>query len=228
MNHLGERLTALVDGELSHTERDRAFAHLAVCGDCRADAVALRRLKRRVHGLSEPSPPPDLMSALFSLSEPGEPLPPRPPRTLPQAGGFGSTADAFSADGIPGQSLPPAAAAAAFLGLTGERPLGERAPLGSRGFGGDDFAPSGGRRLSPRALVLGAVSIAALAMGTAFFVGGNNDDTGPVVTPQEHGFAVEHTLTTGDLVVTHTAVNHSNPAVPSGAAEPATRRHPAP
>lgn len=46
MSHLGERLTALVDGELGHDERDRALAHLAACDLCRAEADALRALKQ--------------------------------------------------------------------------------------------------------------------------------------------------------------------------------------
>ena len=53
MSHLGDRLSALVDGELSHDERDRLHAHLAACKDCRAEAAALRALKRRVGALGD-------------------------------------------------------------------------------------------------------------------------------------------------------------------------------
>jgi len=44
MSHLGQRLSALIDGELGHVERDRVLVHLVRCEPCRADAVALRTL----------------------------------------------------------------------------------------------------------------------------------------------------------------------------------------
>jgi anti-sigma factor RsiW len=53
MSHLGRRLSALVDGELGDAERDQAHSHLVSCEECRAEAAALRALKRRVHGLGE-------------------------------------------------------------------------------------------------------------------------------------------------------------------------------
>ena len=34
MTHLGDRIAALADGELGHTERDRALAHVAGCPSC--------------------------------------------------------------------------------------------------------------------------------------------------------------------------------------------------
>ena len=51
--HLGERLSALIDGELSDTQRERVLAHLAGCEDCRREAAALRLLKRRMHTLGD-------------------------------------------------------------------------------------------------------------------------------------------------------------------------------
>ena len=38
MSHLGERLSALIDGELDGAELDRAHAHLAGCEPCRTAA----------------------------------------------------------------------------------------------------------------------------------------------------------------------------------------------
>jgi len=52
VSHLGEELSALVDGELTGTELDRANAHLAACERCRAEAAALRDLKRQLRGLA--------------------------------------------------------------------------------------------------------------------------------------------------------------------------------
>ena len=48
MSHLGDRLSALVDGELDGAERDRAYAHLAGCEQCRNEAAELRALKRKL------------------------------------------------------------------------------------------------------------------------------------------------------------------------------------
>jgi anti-sigma factor RsiW len=54
--HLGERLSALIDGELSHAQRERVLAHLARCESCRQEAGMLRLLKRRMHALSDSDP----------------------------------------------------------------------------------------------------------------------------------------------------------------------------
>ena len=51
MTHLGQRLSALIDGELDSEDRDRVLVHLAKCEPCRAEAVALRTLKRRMNAL---------------------------------------------------------------------------------------------------------------------------------------------------------------------------------
>jgi anti-sigma factor RsiW len=51
VSHLGDNLSALVDGELSGADADRANAHLASCGRCRGEAAALRLLKRELHAL---------------------------------------------------------------------------------------------------------------------------------------------------------------------------------
>ena len=57
MSHLGDRLSALVDGELGGAELDRAHAHLAGCEPCRAEAAMTRRL--------------------IAMTGPGGPVPPR-------------------------------------------------------------------------------------------------------------------------------------------------------
>ncbi|MGH3163007.1 MAG: anti-sigma factor family protein, partial [Streptosporangiaceae bacterium] len=56
MSHLGDRLSALVDGELGGAERDRAHAHLAACEQCRAEAAELRALKQKLRGLMDGAP----------------------------------------------------------------------------------------------------------------------------------------------------------------------------
>nr|BBJ50973.1 hypothetical protein SAVMC3_36020 [Streptomyces avermitilis] len=55
--HLGDRLSALVDGELGHESRERVLAHLATCAKCKAEADAQRRLKNVFAEVAPPPPP---------------------------------------------------------------------------------------------------------------------------------------------------------------------------
>lgn len=78
MSHLGDRLSALVDGELSGAERDRAYAHLASCARCRAEATQLRVLKEKLRSLVERAPAEAAITRrLISMTGPGGPLTPR-------------------------------------------------------------------------------------------------------------------------------------------------------
>ena len=86
-DHLGPRLGQLVDGEMAHSDRDRALAHLANCAACRTLVEAERRLKSQLSALPMPEPSARLMAALFQLPETHQPpqppqddyLPPSPP-----------------------------------------------------------------------------------------------------------------------------------------------------
>jgi Putative zinc-finger len=53
MTHLGQRLSALVDGELDSSERERAVWHMAKCRSCQEEVAALWALKRKLNGLRE-------------------------------------------------------------------------------------------------------------------------------------------------------------------------------
>jgi anti-sigma factor RsiW len=78
MSHLGDRLSALVDGELGGAERDRAHAHLAACEQCRTEAADLRALKQKLRGLMDGAPAEAAMtSRLIAMTGPGGPMPPR-------------------------------------------------------------------------------------------------------------------------------------------------------
>jgi anti-sigma factor RsiW len=78
MSHLGDRLSALVDGELDGAERDRAHAHLASCEPCRAEAAELRALKRQLRTLGTGAPAEAAMTRrLIALTGPGGPMPSR-------------------------------------------------------------------------------------------------------------------------------------------------------
>jgi anti-sigma factor RsiW len=78
MSHLGDRLSALVDGELDGAELDRAHAHLAGCEPCRAEAAELRALKQKLRGLVKGAPAEAAMTRrLIAMTGPGGPMPPR-------------------------------------------------------------------------------------------------------------------------------------------------------
>lgn len=69
--HLGDRLAALVDGELGHDARERVLAHLATCAKCKAEADAQRRLKSVFASTAPPPPSEGLLARLQGL--PGGP-----------------------------------------------------------------------------------------------------------------------------------------------------------
>jgi anti-sigma factor RsiW len=104
VSHLGERITALVDGELDHDARDRALAHLATCGQCRAEADAQRRLKRRLRSLNEATPSSNLLTRLYAMGEPGGPI---PPRARPMPGGARAPFVPRPGAGHPRDNRPP-------------------------------------------------------------------------------------------------------------------------
>ncbi|MFE2042981.1 anti-sigma factor family protein [Streptomyces sp. NPDC059477] len=193
--HLGDRLAALVDGELGHESRERVLAHVATCARCRAEVDAQRRLK---NVFAEAAPPPPSASFLARLQglpgggdgEGGDPLDERsfldgipggPPGILgPKRGGERFDFDHLSAR-RPGTLLPAAAAP-------------------QRGFrihevgrhDADRAAASRGRRRFAFAAA-GAVSLAAIALGgvttglpgdtTNEARGGNGSNVTPMRTP---------------------------------------------
>ncbi|MFD9292397.1 anti-sigma factor family protein [Streptomyces sp. NPDC060030] len=65
--HLGDRLAALVDGELKHDARERVLAHLATCARCKAEADSQRRLKSAFATSAAPSPSEGFLARLQGL-----------------------------------------------------------------------------------------------------------------------------------------------------------------
>ena len=122
MSHLGQRISALIDGELSDSERDRVLTHIAGCDACRQEAVALRALKQRMHSLGEAMVDAALTGRLMAMAIPPDARPPwRPRGVLPAtrmltAGILASAvaglgAAAFFAGGeqqVPGPKVTPA------------------------------------------------------------------------------------------------------------------------
>ncbi len=66
-NHLGDRVGALVDGELDPGARDDALAHVAGCSRCGEEVQQHRRLKAQLSGLPAPQPPESLLRRLEAV-----------------------------------------------------------------------------------------------------------------------------------------------------------------
>ncbi|MFH8488463.1 anti-sigma factor family protein [Streptomyces longisporoflavus] len=87
--HLGDRLAALVDGELGHDARERVLAHLATCPKCKTEADAQRRLKS-VFAEAAPPPPSESFLARLQGLPGGGSEPPSGPKP-PGSGGFATS-----------------------------------------------------------------------------------------------------------------------------------------
>jgi anti-sigma factor RsiW len=75
VTHLGEQISALVDGELTGAELDRANAHLAACERCRAEAAEMRQLKRDLRALFAVDGDDELTGRLLAMVDPDRPVP---------------------------------------------------------------------------------------------------------------------------------------------------------
>ncbi|TDQ54747.1 anti-sigma factor family protein [Actinorugispora endophytica] len=193
MSHLGERLSAFVDGELGHGDRDRVLSHLAKCEACRFEAEMLRTLKRRLHALGAPEPGSDFLGRLSALSgtgraAPPDDVPPGPPGRSP--GFFGSSPPLGSSRPI-GGGLPQVSGGAAVRTPVDPGPPARAvAPVPERI--GARFRSNWGRA---RYAVAGA-SVVAVALSAAFVAGEEPSDV-PVVAPALADFAVEHAVVSG-------------------------------
>ncbi|MFF0159216.1 anti-sigma factor family protein [Streptomyces sp. NPDC005263] len=164
--HLGDRLAALVDGELGHESRDRVLAHLATCAKCKAEADAQRRLKNVFAQAAPPPPSESFLARLQGLPAVGDPADDDMP--------FGGSGITGGLGGRPGHT--------GVFGLKrGERfefgyvPAGSHASLLSpssvnRGFRIHDVSRHEGDRSGSRGrrfafAAAGAVSLAAIALG---------------------------------------------------------------
>ncbi|GHE51286.1 zf-HC2 domain-containing protein [Streptomyces cellulosae] len=141
-HHLGDRLAALVDGELGHDARERVLAHVATCAKCKAEVDEQRRLKNVFAAAAPPPPSESLLARL---------------QGLPAGGGFGDGGSPLG-----GSSLPGGSTAGVFGARRGERfefayaPVRRHQPAAAR-------PSSRGVRLA--FVAAGAVSLAAIALG---------------------------------------------------------------
>jgi Putative zinc-finger len=130
VSHLGQRLSAFIDGELSHQQRERVLAHLANCEPCRREAAAMRMLKQRMHALGEATADTALTDRLIAVA--GLAGPARWGRRLPFI-------RRQSASGVPRRRWPVRSLAVASLTLAG---LGIPAAAFLAGGGQQDPGPS--------------------------------------------------------------------------------------
>ncbi|MER7925053.1 anti-sigma factor [Streptomyces sp. NPDC096057] len=162
--HLGDRLSALVDGELGHESRERVLAHLATCTKCKAEADAQRRLKNVFAEMAPPPPSESFLARLQGLPGGGDPDGDEPPGGGLFAGGIGvfgvkrdGPLDAFEFGYV---AAGPHAAAA----------LRPSAPAAREGFRIHDVSRHETDRSASRGMrfafvAAGAVSLAAIALG---------------------------------------------------------------
>ncbi|MCF6525539.1 anti-sigma factor [Streptomyces sp. JJ36] len=165
--HLGDRLAALVDGELSHDARERVLAHLATCRSCKAEADAQRRLKNVFADTAPPPPSDGLLARLQGLPAGAGPPSADGPGDPPAGGGLGRR-------GAPSALRPGGSGRSAFRldqlpagrGVSALTPDGgfriHRAPDAER-------PASRGRRFA--FVAASAFSLAALALGGAVNAG---------------------------------------------------------
>lgn len=211
--HLGERLSALIDGELGPAEHESALIHLAKCEPCRFEADMMRRLKRRLNGLCEPEPDMDFLGRLTSLSRDSGAAGPESPD--PPTAGFGSG--------------PPLGSSRPLGGLPGGRPFsapqdGGSTPLRPEHVSRPDRRRLGGNRLAHlfpplpggRYAVAG-FAVATTLLGGAFAVGGEAEEP-PVVRPRLSDYAVEHAVTSRHMPVVDARPTATDP--PHGPTEP--------
>ncbi|MFJ3776348.1 zf-HC2 domain-containing protein [Streptomyces sp. NPDC090075] len=156
--HLGDRLSALVDGELGHESRERVLAHLATCARCKAEADAQRALKSV---FAEAAPPPPSESFLARLQG----LPGGDPDGGGSPFGGGGATGRGAADGIFGVSREDRFE----FGYVPARPH-DPAAVADRGFrihpvGRPDGDRSASRGMRFAFVAAGAVSLAAVALG---------------------------------------------------------------
>ncbi|MFG2637374.1 anti-sigma factor family protein [Streptomyces sp. NPDC048362] len=161
--HLGDRLSALVDGELGHETRERVLAHLATCARCKAEADAQRALK---NVFAEAAPPPPSESFLARL------------QGLPGGGDLDGGGPPPPGDGFLGRD-PDAGITGAFsmrrpdrfaFGYVPARPRHTAPVPDDRGFrihpvGRQDDGRAASRGLRFAFAAAGAVSLAAVALG---------------------------------------------------------------
>ncbi|ALM38777.1 MULTISPECIES: zf-HC2 domain-containing protein [Streptomyces] len=152
--HLGDRLAALVDGELGHEARERVLSHLATCCKCKAEADAQRRLKSVFATAAPPPPSESFLARLQGLPAAGPEGPTGSGSGFGAGPPFGSSADFGMAPG-PFRYAP----------VTPAGPDEPRSGFRIHDLGRAEAERSASRGRRFAFAAAGAVSLAALALG---------------------------------------------------------------
>ncbi|MFM9558922.1 MULTISPECIES: anti-sigma factor [Streptomyces] len=182
--HLGDRLSALVDGELGHEARDRVLAHLATCAKCKSEADEQRRLKNVFAEAAPPPPSESFLARLQMLPAGGD-----GDGGSPLSGGFGGRLGGTAGgSGLPGD--PSDSRDFADFGVFGSGDSfgyvpsgphgGALTPSEGRGLLGGGRGTSGGRGfLGDRGFLSGRGFLGDRgALGDRGFLGGGRDLSG--------------------------------------------------
>lgn len=133
--HLGDRVSALVDGQLGPAATERALAHVAGCPRCAADLAAARAARRVLSDADDVRPAGDLTARLLALGCPGTADPRRdaapagPRRMDPFVPPAGASRPSPAVTGLAGLL-------GAGRGVLGGEVLGSRAVVGQRAAAG--------------------------------------------------------------------------------------------
>ena len=168
-SHLGLRIAPLVDGELSHTDRERALAHLIGCEACRVEADEHRRLKQTLANLTAPRADAGRAGRLMDMARLEAAAQQRAP-DAPAVGGSPRPAAVFTA--------PP-----------GTRTDARREPTG----------PATHRRVRRRSRWMAGGGSVLVAGFTAVLALGAPPANPAVVDPGQARFLVEHVATSNEV-----------------------------
>lgn len=205
--HLGNRVSALVDGQLSPGAAERALAHVAGCPRCASDLSAARAARQVLSRVDDVRPAGDLTARLLALGGPvsdptdgpvrsdGAPTGTFAPATVRPgtAAGFsdsrsGGAPTAGPLGGLWGGTLGGRSALGGSGALDGSvlggGVLGGRGVLGARSVVGTSQQSVGGAPHGRRGLRAAVSSLTGLGMvAVALFVLGDRPDVAPATTP---------------------------------------------
>ncbi|WP_282946852.1 zf-HC2 domain-containing protein [Cellulomonas endometrii] len=186
--HLGDRVSALVDGQLAPAAAERALAHVACCPRCASDLAAARAARRVLSDVDDVRPAGDLTARLLALGgaagpdgAPGAPAA-RAARPMdpfvPPSGARGASAAFGDGRALLGQQP----GVLGSRGLLGGSVLGGGV-LGGRGFIGtrEPFGAHGRRGL--RAAVGSLTGLGMVAVG--LFLLGDRPPVAPATESSE-------------------------------------------
>jgi hypothetical protein len=189
--HLGDRVSALADGQLAPAAAERALAHVAGCPRCASDLAAARAARRMLCDVDDVRPAGDLTARLLALGCGGDaPAPAAAPRRamdpfVPPTGARGAAA--APAGGTTGPGL--LASGRQLLGGSGGV-LGSRAILGPRGalgarpaLGSRGVLGASGARRGVRAAVGSLTGLGVVAVG--LFLLGDRPAVAPATAPAD-------------------------------------------